>query len=64
MINQLCDISLVYAYAEQVKKISVEIVQRVLQDRGKRGAIPLYGSNGAPPPRASIAAADFRSERG
>jgi type II secretory pathway predicted ATPase ExeA len=52
LINQLCDNSLVYAYADQLKKIDTQVVQRVLQDRGKRGAMPLFGANAAQRARA------------
>ena len=34
MINVLCDISLVYAYADDQKRITADIVERVIQDRG------------------------------
>lgn len=63
LINQLCDNSLVYAYADQLKKIDTQVVQRVLQDRGKRGAMPLFGANSAQRARARRRAA-LSPERG
>jgi type II secretory pathway predicted ATPase ExeA len=38
LINQLCDLSLVYAFAEQVRIITPEIVERVLRDRRRYAA--------------------------
>ncbi len=37
IINLICDLSLVYGYAEQIKPITVTIVDMVVQDRKKMG---------------------------
>ena len=47
LINQLCDLALVYAFADQQHMVDVELLQRVLQDRKQRGAMPLFGSRTA-----------------
>lgn len=44
LINQLCDLALVYAYAEQRSIIDLKLLQHVLEDRQRRGAMPLFGS--------------------
>ena len=41
VINALCDAALVYGFALQAKKITVNTVQEVLRDRGKFGLVPL-----------------------
>jgi general secretion pathway protein A len=43
LINQLCDLALVYAYAEHRASIDLSLLQDVLQDRQQRGAMPLFG---------------------
>ena len=43
LINQLCDLAMLYAFAEQSQVIDVPLLQRVLSDRQERGAIPLFG---------------------
>jgi len=42
LINQLCDLALVYGFAEQTKTIDLPLLQHVLQDRKRRGAIALF----------------------
>jgi len=49
LINQLCDIALVYAYADQQREITVQLLQQILHDRKQRGAIPLFGSRPSVP---------------
>jgi general secretion pathway protein A len=44
LMNQICDLALVYAYAEQQSWIDLRLVQHVLQDRKKRGAMPLFAT--------------------
>lgn len=41
LMNQLCDLSLVYAYAERQQRVSAALVSKVLQDRsaGRAGAL-------------------------
>ena len=48
VINALCDAALVYGFALQAKKITVNTVQEVLRDRGKFGLVPLQPP-GSPP---------------
>jgi len=43
LINQLCDLALVYAYAENRASIDLNLLQEVLRDRQQRGAMPLFG---------------------
>jgi type II secretory pathway predicted ATPase ExeA len=43
LINQLCDLALVYAFAEQKTTVGLRLLQHVLQDRKRRGAISLFG---------------------
>jgi hypothetical protein len=38
LINQLCDLSLVYGFAEQARIVTPEIVERVLRDRTRHAA--------------------------
>lgn len=38
LINQLCDLSLVYAFADQARMVTPEIVERVLRDRTRHAA--------------------------
>jgi general secretion pathway protein A len=63
LINQLCDLALVYAFAEQQATINVQLLQHVLQDRKQRGAIPLFGERPVVQ-RVPAAAANLNSERG
>jgi hypothetical protein len=37
LINQLCDLALVYGFAEQVVRIDVEIMAQVIADRSSGG---------------------------
>ena len=46
LINQLCDLALVYGFAEQKNTIDLSLVQHVLQDRKRRGAIALFAGRG------------------
>jgi len=41
LINMLCDLALVYGYAEEASRIGVEIVHSVARDRLKHGIAPL-----------------------
>jgi general secretion pathway protein A len=47
LINQLCDLALVYGYAEQCTCIDRDLLERVLEDRQRRGAMPLFGTRTA-----------------
>jgi type II secretory pathway predicted ATPase ExeA len=47
LINQLCDLALVYAFAEQLPAVDLVVLQLVLQDRKRSGAIPLFGNRPA-----------------
>lgn len=44
LINQLCDLALVYAFAEQHAVIDLNLLQHVVIDRQKHGAISLFGN--------------------
>ncbi len=48
LINQLCDMSLVYAYADSRKKVDASVVNEVLADRESSGALPLFVSADSP----------------
>ena len=47
LINQLCDLALVYAYADQHSIVDLKLLEHVLQDRQQRGAMPLFGTGSA-----------------
>jgi general secretion pathway protein A len=47
LINQLCDLALVYGFAEQSSTIDLPLLQHVLQDRKHRGAIALFAGRAA-----------------
>jgi general secretion pathway protein A len=64
LINQLCDLALVYAFAEQQRTINVQLLQHVLQDRKQRGAMPLFGGRQAAKSRVAAADAGVSPERG
>ena len=59
LINQLCDLALVYAFAEQRKVVKTGMLKAILKDRKARGAIPLFGGRTTGRPPAAIG-----SERG
>jgi len=45
LINQLCDLSLVYAFAEKRKRVDAELVAKVLKDRMKGRANSMLAQN-------------------
>jgi type II secretory pathway predicted ATPase ExeA len=47
LMNHLCDLALVYAFAEQRSTIDVHLLQQVLRDRKRGGAIALFGNRPA-----------------
>jgi type II secretory pathway predicted ATPase ExeA len=47
LMNQLCDLALVYAFAEQRRDVDVELLSRVIEDRAHRGSLPLFGTPAA-----------------
>jgi type II secretory pathway predicted ATPase ExeA len=47
LINQLCDLALVYAFAEQLPAVDLRVLQLVLQDRKRLGAMSVFGSRPA-----------------
>lgn len=57
LINQLCDLSLVYAFAEQLSSVDLKLLQHVVIDRQQHGAISLFGSR-------SVASVITTHERG
>ncbi len=44
LINQLCDLALVYAFAEQHSIVELKLLEHVVLDRQQHGAISLFGS--------------------
>jgi type II secretory pathway predicted ATPase ExeA len=52
LINQLCDLALVYAFAEQCRRVTADIVEAVLRDRRQATGAPLE-----PGPEVSVSAA-------
>jgi general secretion pathway protein A len=50
LMNQLCDIALVYAFAERQCSVDVRLLEHVLQDHHDRGAIPLFGGRASVSP--------------
>lgn len=42
LINLLCDLSLVYAYAGQAAVVTEELVEQVVNERQKHGALPIF----------------------
>ncbi len=53
LMNQLCDLSLVYAFAEGRQRISTALVAKVLRDRSNGKASPLFGEVLDIPPEES-----------
>jgi len=45
LINQLCDLSLVYAFAEASERVTFALVARVVRDRGSLQANPLFAEH-------------------
>jgi len=45
LMNQLCDLALVYAFAERGRSVNVGLVARVLQDRSNGRASPLFAED-------------------
>ena len=64
LINQLCDLALVYAFAEQQPMINVQLLQHVLKDRTQRGAMPLFGHHRSAPRTLADTTTGLGSDRG
>jgi type II secretory pathway predicted ATPase ExeA len=65
LINQLCDLALVYAYAEQQSSVDLKLLQHVVSDRQQRGSMPLFvGAPAAPGAASSALSTGATSERG
>jgi|SRR5271165_871600 len=66
LINQLCDLALLYAYAEQHPNVDLNLLEHVLVDRQQRGAMPLFAARAAASgvPAALALNAGVTSERG
>ncbi len=45
LINTLCDTALVYAYAEQIKSISLKLASEVIIEKQKGGIFPVFGNS-------------------
>ncbi|MBI3777479.1 MAG: AAA family ATPase [Gammaproteobacteria bacterium] len=48
LINLLCDLSLVYAYASRAAVVTGELVEQVVMEREQYGALPLFAPTGKP----------------
>ncbi len=48
LINLLCDLSLVYAYASRGAVVTGELVEQVVMEREQYGALPLFAPTGKP----------------
>lgn len=60
LINQLCDLALLYAFADRKTEVTVPLLQQVLMDRKAKGAIPLFrGIPLAQSPTLSVARPDL-----
>jgi type II secretory pathway predicted ATPase ExeA len=44
LINQLCDVALVYGYADGQRRIGVELCQQVMADREVAQALPVFAA--------------------
>ena len=44
LINQLCDLALVYAFAEELSAVDLRVLQLVLRDRKRFGAMSVFSS--------------------
>ncbi len=65
LMNQLCDLSLVYAFAEQRRSIDEQLVRQVLEERNHGRAIRMFGSDpvvpiAQKPPNAKLGMASKR----
>lgn len=60
LINQLCDVSLVYGYADGQRRITAELVGKVISDREAASALPVFG---APPPIPVVSRGHTRRSR-
>ena len=47
LINRLCDLALVYAFAEQLPRVDLRILQLISQDRKRLSAMPLFAGRPA-----------------
>jgi general secretion pathway protein A len=59
LLNLLCDLSLVYAFAEQRQSIDEQLVRQVLQDRDRRRAIRMFGGDSGVPIAQKASTADI-----
>jgi type II secretory pathway predicted ATPase ExeA len=53
LINQLCDLSLVYAFAEQRKTITAQLVEQVIEERSRNRATLAFDGNSVEEARSS-----------
>lgn len=51
LINQLCDMGLVYAFAGQQPLVTTDVLAQVLRDRAEVGALPVFGRRRPASPR-------------
>ena len=50
IINILCDTALVYGYAANMRRISADLVEMIIEDKQTYGVLPLAGSQTAAGP--------------
>lgn len=64
LMNQLCDLALVYAFAEQHRSVDELLVRQVLQERNRGRTMRVFGADAemsiAPPPAAVDATLGFK----
>lgn len=61
LINLLCDLVLVYAYAEQVTAVSRDLVDQVVRERQAHGVLPIFAAGALPPERPGEGAATTKN---
>lgn len=47
LVNRLCDLALVYAFAERRRHVDLDLLKRVIEDRLRVGAMPFAGTPAA-----------------
>ena len=60
LINLLCDFALVYAYASQAAVVTGELVEQVVREREKYGALPVFAVTKEERVKQSLPAKDTR----
>ncbi len=60
LINLLCDFALVYAYASQAAVVTEELVEQVVSEREKYGALPVFAATKQDRVKQSLPAGEAR----